>query len=114
MVYSFGEEGWSVLEFSDFMARNDFRSTIGQEIRMTPEQKKNVEQWLKDDVADKVGDRWSATNNCSTKVRDALEGGTHQPFNATFGGTLDPMHFKSSLEKFGYVAKENRYPKKSR
>ncbi len=76
------------------MAKNDFRNTVGQELKMMPEQKKRLEKWLKDDVADKLNDTWSATNNCVTKVRDALQGVTKQPFSVTEGGYLDPMTFK--------------------
>lgn len=110
-TYSFGESGkWVELPTDVYLGKNNFRNGVGQVLNLTKEEAASVVASIKADEG--VKQKWGLKNNCTSKVRDMLEQGTHKQFwLGSRGETFAPADFKRMLNFLGYVTQTNDYPK---
>jgi hypothetical protein len=110
-TYAFTEKGWSrEKNTAEYLADNDFRNAVGQELDLTPEEQSLLVKVIKQDMADNP--KWSSQNSCVTKIRDALEQATGRMFGfRPQPPIIGPLDFRDNLDRFGYVVKKNWYPR---
>jgi hypothetical protein len=112
ITYSFGETGtWWEGNTNDYLGKNTFRNGVGQVLNLTQSEAAGVLKAIKADEA--LGKQtFTPTNNCTTKVRQVLEVGTHRQFRfGGPGGFFAPGDFRQMLDFLGYVTQTNEYPK---
>ncbi len=110
-TYTFTEKGWDEgIETTKYLAKNNFRDAVGQELDLTPEEQALLVKVIKQDKADNP--KWSPENSCVTKIRDALEQATGRMFGIRpQPPVISPLDFRDNLDRFGYVVKKNWYPR---
>ena len=110
-TYAFTEKGWNKPEkTANYLADNNFRNAVGQELDLTPEEQALLVKVIKQDIADNP--KWSSQNSCVTKIRDALEQATGRMFGIRpQSSVISPLDFRDNLDRFGYVVKKNWYPR---
>jgi RHS repeat-associated protein len=93
-TYSFGPNGMSVLPTSDYLARNDFRSGVGADLNLTPQQEARLQACMSSSRSSYN----TATNNCGTPIQDCLKELGHD-----LGWNVLPVSVGNSLLDSGLV-----------
>ncbi len=110
-TYAFTEKGWKSKETTaNYLAKNDFRDAVGQELNLTAKEQDLLLKMIEQDMAEKP--KWSGQNSCVTKIRDVLEQATGRMFGIRPQlPIISPLDFRDNLDRFGYVTKKNLYPR---
>lgn len=110
-AYSLGPEGWGSFTKADYLKRNSFRDNFGQELYLTDEEKRKLNQILRAKCTDdEPYDRF--VNNCVQGVQEALREAAPRPACYEMGPNNGPtpFEFKRDLQRKGHVLRNYFYP----
>ena len=93
-TYSYGPNGMSVLPTSDYLSMNDFRSGVGANLNLTPEQEARLQACMSSSRSSYN----AVSNNCGTPIQDCLKELGHD-----LGWNVFPASVGNSLLDSGLV-----------
>jgi hypothetical protein len=100
-AYSYGPDGMSTMQTSDYLNRNSFRDGVGAELNLTPDQEARLQACM----AGNQGDYGKVTNNCTSPIQRCLK-----DLGIDLGWNMLPVSLGNSLMDSGLVTKYNFYP----
>ena len=100
-TFSFGPQGMSKLPTADYNAKNDFRSGMELNLKLSPQQEAALQACL----SKPQGKYNAVTNNCGDPVQDCLKG-----LGINTGGQIFPANLGNKLIDMGITNGVREYP----